>query len=886
MASTYLIDGSSYIYRAFYALPPLSASDGTPTNAVYGFITMLLKIIREKQPERLAVVFDAHGPCFRRQLYPDYKATRPPMPEDLRPQIPFIKEAVAAFNLTALEQTGFEADDIIATLVRKLPEDDITIVSTDKDLMQLVTPNVRMLDTMKDKTFGPQEVAERFGPSVIDVLALAGDTADNVPGVPGIGEKTAKSLITQFGSLEALLERIDQVAGAKRRENLEQYAQQAQLSKTLVTLKDDLELAVSPEDLRLKPPNFEALVELCRRLDFHRLLADFSREIPEEKAAVTPQQPLTCHIVLHEEELEALAQRLQSAGAFCLCTAASGENPARARLVGLALSVRDECFYIPLRHHCLGAPVQLAPAKALALLRPVLEDSAVAKYGHNLKNDLQVLLNEGCAPEGFAGDVMLDSYIADAGARSHTLERLSQDLLGIPIPAPEEIMGKHGSWDDTSVESAADFMAQRLSALEKVNERLHNQVQQQGLQTLVQEVELPLTQTLAKMERCGIRLDSARLAAFSGNLAERIERLEEQIYTLAGTRFNLASPKQLGEVLFGKMQLPHGKKTKTGWSTDVETLTSLAQQHEIGGLLLEHRSITKLKSTYADALPRLIHPETGRIHTSFNQCVTVTGRLSSSNPNLQNIPVRTVEGRQIREAFIPEDGWLLLSADYSQVELRVLAHIAKEENLAASFLAGEDIHRRTASEIFGIALEQVTSEQRRRAKAINFGIVYGMGAFGLSRQTGVSVKEAEEYIRFYFERYPRIRVFMDEQIACAREKRFVTTLKGRRCPVPDIGSKNSQTRGNAERNAINYPIQGSAADIIKIAMLRVEKRLQKEKLRARMLLQVHDELLFETPPEELEKLQKVVTEEMEQAVALDVPLVVETGSGRNWCEAH
>ena len=885
MASTYLIDGSSYIYRAFYALPPLSASDGTPTNAVYGFISMLLKIIREKQPERLAVVFDAHGPCFRRELYPDYKATRPPMPEDLRPQIPFIKEAVAAFNLTALEQTGFEADDIIATLVRRLPEDDITIVSTDKDLMQLVASNVRMLDTMKDKIFGPEEVAERFGPSVVDVLALAGDTADNVPGVPGIGEKTAKSLITQFGSLETLLERIDQVTGAKRRENLEQYARQAQLSKTLVTLKDDLELTVGPDDLRLKPPNFEALAALCRRLDFHRLLADFSREAPEEKATEKPQS-LGCHIVLHEDELEALAQRLKSAGAFCLCTATSGENPAYARLVGLGLSVQGEHFYIPLRHHYLGAPFQLAPTKALALLRPVLENHAVAKYGHNLKNDLLVLLNEGCAPEGFARDAMLDSYLTDAGARSHTLERLALDLLGRQIPAPEEVTGKHGSWEDIPVESAADFMAQRLSALEEVNGRLHSQVQQQGLQTLAQEVELPLTQTLAKMERCGIRLDSARLAAFSNNLAERIGRLEEQIYTLAGTQFNLASPKQLGEVLFGKMQLPHGKKTKTGWSTDVETLTNLAQQHEIGGLLLEHRSITKLKSTYADALPRLIHPETGRIHTSFNQCVTVTGRLSSSNPNLQNIPVRTAEGRQIREAFIPEDGWLLLSADYSQVELRVLAHIAKEENLAASFRAGEDIHRRTASEIFGIALEQVTSEQRRKAKAINFGIVYGMGAFGLSRQTGVSIKEAEEYIRFYFERYPRIRIFMDKQIASAREKRFVTTLKGRRCPVPDIGSKNPQTRGNAERNAINYPIQGSAADIIKIAMLRVEERLQREKLQARMLLQVHDELLFETPPEEMEQLQKVVTEEMEQAVALDVPLVVETGSGRNWCEAH
>ncbi|NLC70963.1 MAG: DNA polymerase I [Desulfuromonadaceae bacterium] len=882
---TYLIDGSSYIYRAFYALPHLSTREGIPTNAVYGFVTMLLKIIREEKPDRLAVVFDARGPTFRKQIYPEYKANRKEMPAELVPQIPLIKEAVRVFNLAALEKEGFEADDVIATVAGRLAAagEEITVVSGDKDLMQIIGDKVRMLDTMKNKVFGLQEVAERFGGSpetVVEVLALAGDSSDNVPGVPGIGEKTARELIAEFGDVEKLLASLDRVKGAKRRENLERFADQARLSRRLVTLEREVPLDLSPDELELKPIDLEMLAGFFRKLEFHTLLAEFS--------ALTPPRDADYRAVVAEAELERLLETLRKASAICLDTETTSLDAVRADLVGISLSVKEnEAFYIPVGHVCEGGAEQLDRELVVGKLRPLLEDETISKVGQNLKYDALVLRRAGLRLRGIAFDTMLASYLTDAGTRSHSLDRMALDLLGHKMISYEAVTGgKKKSFATVPIDRAAEYSCEDADITLRLMGRLRPRLAESGLEKLFNEVEMPLLAVLAEMEWNGIGIDSKLLAELSRDLEGRLSQLTEEIYRLAGAEFNIASPKQLGEVLFEKLKLPRGRKTKTGWSTDVEVLTHLAEEHEICARILDYRSVAKLKSTYADALPQIVNPETGRIHTSFNQSVTVTGRLSSSEPNLQNIPVRTAEGKRIREAFIPGAGCLLLSADYSQVELRILAHMAQEEVLRESFRRGEDIHRRTAGEVFGLAPEAVTHEQRRQAKAINFGIIYGMSAFGLSRQLGIGRQEAQEYIDRYFERYPRIREFMEACINEARQKRYVTTLLGRRCPVPDIDSKNGAVRGNAERNAINYPIQGSAADIIKLAMIRIHRRLEEGDFRSRMVLQVHDELLFEVPEGELIRIEELVRREMEGAVSLDVPLAVELGSGSNWSAAH
>jgi DNA polymerase-1 len=882
---TYLIDGSSYIYRAFYALPHLSTRQGVPTNAVYGFVTMLLKIIREEQPDRLAVVFDAKGPSFRKQLYPEYKANRKEMPAELVPQIPLIKEAVRVFNLAAVEKEGFEADDIIATLAVRLAAagEEVTVVSGDKDMMQILGERVRMLDTMKNKVFGVAEVAERFGggpDKVVEVMALAGDSSDNVPGVPGIGEKTARDLIAEFGDVEHLLASLDRVKGAKRRENLERFADQARLSRRLVVLERNVPLDLADDALDLKPVDPEPLRDFLRRMEFHTLLAEFSAQAPAPTADYCT--------VADEAGLDRLLSTLRSAPALCVDTETTSLDAVRADLVGVSLAIRDnEAFYIPVGHTGEGAAQQLDRERVVERLRPLLEDEAVPKVGQNLKYDALVLRRAGIRLRGIAFDTMLASYLTNAGSRSHSLDRMALDLLGHKMISYEEVTGgKKGSFAAVAVERAAEYSGEDADITLQLKGKLQPRLAAAGLEKLFHEVEMPLLTVLTDMEWAGVRIDSRLLGQLSQDLEVRLTQLTQEIYGLAGEEFNVASPKQLGEVLFEKLKIPHGKRTKTGWSTDVEVLTQLADDHEICARVLDYRSVAKLKSTYADALPQLVNPETGRIHTSFNQSVTVTGRLSSSDPNLQNIPVRTAEGRRIREAFIPAEGCRLLSADYSQVELRILAHMAQEQALQESFRHGEDIHRRTAGEVFGLPATEVSPEQRRQAKAINFGIVYGMSAFGLSRQLGIGRKEAQDYIDRYFERYPRIRDFMEARIAEARQQRFVTTLLGRRCPVPDIDSRNAAVRGNAERNAINYPIQGSAADIIKLAMIRIHHRLQDGNFRTRMLLQVHDELLFEAPVAELERVGDLVRQEMEGAVSLDVPLVVELGKGENWSAAH
>ncbi len=883
----YLIDGSSYIYRAYFAIRHLSNSKGFPTNAVYGFVNMLLKVVREESPDHLAVVFDAKGPTFRKEIYPEYKANRAAMPEDLVPQIPLIKEAVRGFNMPVLEKEGFEADDIIATLAKRFAAQgmEITVVTGDKDLMQIVSERIRLLDTMKEKVSGLSEVAERFGggpEKVVEVQALAGDSSDNVPGVPGIGEKTAVELIREFGTVEHLLSSLDRIKQPKRRENLERYAEQALLSKRLVTLRDDVPLDLDYEQFALSSPDREALTALFKEMEFPKLLQEFSCD---ERTTGEGYRG-----VLDEAELGRMIEVLRKAPRFAFDTETTSLDATRADLVGLSFAVTPgEAWYIPLDHRYLGAPEQLDRRMVLERLRPILESPEIPKIAQNAKYDLLVMRRAGIAVAGLSVDTMIASYLAQPAAKSHGMDNLAAELLGYKTISYSEVTGKGKKqigFSEVEVEKAVVYAAEDADITLRLAQKLEPMVAEAGQEKLFREVEMPLVEILTDMEWTGVRIDPVFLGALSREMEVKLALLEKEIHQLAGGPFNIASPKQLGEILFERLKLPRGKKTKTGWSTDVEVLTVLAEENPVAARILDYRSLAKLKSTYTDALPRLVHPETGRLHTSFNQTITATGRLSSSEPNLQNIPIRTEEGGRIREAFLPAEGNLLLSADYSQVELRILAHLADDPVLKESFEKGEDIHRRTASEIFGVFPEVVDSEMRRRAKTINFGVLYGMSAFGLAKSLGIGRKEAQEYIDNYFARYPKVKGFMEEKVAEARAKLYVTTLLGRRCAVPEIHSKNGAFRGYAERNAINYPIQGSAADIIKVAMVRIHERLAREGLKAKMVLQVHDELVFDVPEAELEQLRALVVEEMEGAVALEVPLVVDVGVGKNWREAH
>ncbi len=885
----YLIDGSSYIYRAYYAIRHLSNSRGEATNAVYGFTKMLLTLLREEKPDRVAVIFDAKGPTFRKELYPDYKANRSAMPEDLVPQIPWIKEVVRAFNLPAVELAGYEADDIIATLAKRYAEQgfDITVVTGDKDLMQIVNERVRLLDTMKGKVSERDEVIERFGvppEQVLEILGLAGDTSDNIPGVPGIGEKTASALIQEFGSIENLLNNIDQVKGKKRQENLREFGDQARLSRQLADLIYDLELDVALEDLILSEPDREMLEVLFNKFEFSKLAQEFSPEVPQKTENGDYQAVMTV------EALDDMVGQLQSAGRFAFDTETTSLVAVQAELVGLSFAIRaDHAWYVPVGHRYLGAPEQLSLELVLEKLRPLLENSDYKKIGQNIKYDALVLRHAGIELRGIDIDTMVLSYVTHPEAKSHGMDALALEHLNHRTIPYSEMTGKGKKqicFSEVEVEKAVRYAAEDADITWQLAEKLLPQLPVGAVTDLFRKVEMPLVDVLTRMEWRGMTINGDFLGSLSGQMGSQLEKLESEIHQLAGGAFNINSPKQLGEVLFEKLGLPKGKKTKTGWSTNVEVLNNLAVEHEIAARILEYRSVSKLKSTYADALPKLINPATGRLHTSFNQAVTATGRLSSSDPNLQNIPIRTTEGRRIREAFIPAAGWTLLSADYSQVELRVMAHMADVVDLKESFVAGEDIHRRTASEIFNVFPEMVTDEMRRQAKTINFGVLYGMGAFSLAKDLGISRAEAQQFIDHYFERYPAILKYLEEKKIEARENRYVTTLLGRRCAIPEINSKNGAVRSYAERNAINYPIQGSAADIIKVAMVNIDRCLTEESFKTRMLLQVHDELVFEVPENELEAVKELIRVEMESAVELDVPLKVDIGVGANWAVAH
>jgi len=884
----YLLDGSSYIYRAYFAIRHLSSPKGFPTNALYGFTQMLLKVMKDRAPAHVAVIFDAGKATFRHELFPSYKATRSAMPDDLVPQIEPIKQMVRAFNIPALELAGFEADDIIGTIAKKCEQSRMAcvVVTGDKDLMQIVSQDVTLLDTMKEKSFGIEEVREKFGVGperVVDVLALWGDSSDNIPGVPGIGEVTAKKLLQEFGSLDELLARASEVKG-KTGERLVEFAEQARLCRTLATIDCRVPIEYSIEDFAVSPPDNRRLGELFREYGFTTLMKE-----------LTSSPTLSCeqyNVVLSEGELGDLVSRLAQAPAFAIDLETTSLDPLQADIVGYALSVKPhEAWYIPVAHRYLGAPEQLAPELVLKELSPLLTDPARPKIGQNLKYDYQVLRRAGVRMEGIWCDTMLAAYLVNPARSSQGLDTLSLEFLDHRMISYEEVAGKGKeqlNFSEVDLERAAPYSCEDADATFLLHEILLPKVREQGMERLLFETEMPLMEILAEMELCGVKLDLSLLRELSTRFGRELIELEARIHELAGGSFNINSPKQLGEMLFVRMGLSTGRKTKgkTGWSTNVEELERLAEEHEVARLLLQYRSISKLKSTYTDALPRMVDPVTGRVHTSYNQAVTNTGRLSSSEPNLQNIPVRGEEGRGIRRAFIAEQGALLLSADYSQIELRVLAHLSGDRVLRESFAAGEDIHSRTAAEVFGIFPQFVTAEMRRQAKVINFGVIYGQGAFSLAKELGVTPKQAKAFIDNYFERYSGARIFLDSCIREAEVCGFVTTLLGRRLPIPEIGSQNGNVRAFAQRNAVNYPIQGSAADIIKAAMLKVTGRMRCEGVKSRLIMQVHDELVFEVPESERQLMEELVRSEMEGGLPLAVPLKVDLNFGLNWSEAH
>jgi DNA polymerase-1 len=887
----FLVDGQAYIYRAFYAVRELQTSKGFPTNAIFGFVNMLQRLLQDQQPEHLAVVFDAKGKTFRNDLYTAYKANRLAMPETLRPQIPCIKEVVRAYRIPVLELEGYEADDIIATLANHWEKQgaEVVIVSGDKDLMQLVSEHVTMLDTMKGEHIGLAEVQAKFGVDparVVDVQGLMGDATDNIPGIPGIGEKTAIKLITEWHDLENLLRHADKIPG-KLGEKIRTNTDLARVSKTLATLHRDVPVRVELSDLACEEPDKQKLTALFQEFEFRRLLAEINSPWDSPPDTSPPAETGQYETVRTSQQLDRVLQAIRKARTYCLDTETTSLNPLDAELVGISLAVEEgKAWYVPVGHRSDDAAPQVTVEQVRSALRSLFEDSTLSLIGQNIKYDAMVLAQYQLWPRYVTGDTMLASYLLDPNKR-HNLNDLAWEHLQYRTLTYEAVTdGGKKNFADVSVADASRYSGEDADVTIRLAHKLFPQVQEEGMETLFTDIEVPLALVLAKMELAGIRIDAQFLASLSTEFGERCRQLKQEVYELAGEEFNLASPKQLQAILFDKLGLPRGKKTATGSSTDSSVLEALAEQYPLPAKILEYRGFAKLQSTYVDALPKLVHAKTGRVHTSFNQTVTATGRLSSSNPNLQNIPIRSEEGRRIREAFIPESGQVLLSADYSQIELRLLAHLSEDPVLMESFQKEQDVHARTASELFQVPIPTVSADQRRQAKTINFGIIYGMGALRLARSLGIPTKTAQAYIAQYFARYQRIKSYMDGILVEARARGYVTTLFGRRRYVPDLHSKNPQVASAAERATINTPIQGTAADLIKMAMVAIDRRLEQEKLRTRMLLQVHDELLFEVPEKELKRVQNLVREVMEGIMPLRVPLRVDIGTGKNWAKAH
>jgi len=912
----YLIDGSGFIFRAYHALPPLTRSDGTPTSAVLGFSNMLAKLLSETDADHIAVVFDHSGSSFRNQIYDQYKAQRPDPPADLIPQFKLVRDATAAFGVCRIEMENFEADDLIATYAREAEEAGaiVTIVSSDKDMMQLVCERVTMLDPIKNRPIGDAEVRERFGvgpDKVIEVQALCGDSVDNVPGVPGIGVKTAAELINVYGDLETLLEHASEIKQPKRRESLIEHAAKARLSRELVTLDSHVPLPCPLTDLAVKPIDPNVLLPWLREMEFRTLGTRMAQRLagaaPVTAEELTASEPVIPEIApFGNERKYALIDTLEGLEHWIEAAEEAGMvaiHPAPG-LTGVALALGPGlAAYVPLAHQAnsgqtsldLAAPGSnaLPASEVLGRLKPLLEDRFTLKIGHDMKGAARLLLRHGIGVAPY-DCTMLMSYVLDGGQFDHDIEGLVSRAAGHELKPLKELVGSGKSlisFAEVPAEAARDFAAERADAAFRLHAHLKGRLVAEHMDAFYETIERPLVPTVAAMEHAGIKVDRGALGELSVDFAKRIIDIEASIYRDVGSEFNIGSPKQLGDVLFDKLNLPGGKKGKTGaYGTDASILEQLQPLHPVPGRVLEWRQLTKLKSTYADALVDQIDPEDQRVHTTYALTVATTGRFSSNDPNLQNIPVRTEEGRKIRQAFVAEPGHVLLSADYSQIELRLAAHVADIPSLKDAFLAGHDIHAATASEVFNVPLDQMTPLIRRRAKAINFGILYGISAFGLGNQIGVPQAEAKAYIDLYFERFPGIRAYMERIKAECRTAGYVETIFGRKCYIPGIRDANPMRRMGAERQAINAPLQGSAADIIKRAMGRIPAALQAAGLRARMLLQVHDELLFETPEDEVQATASLVKEVMEGACAprceLSVPLVVDAGWARTWDAAH
>ena len=922
-----LVDGSSYLYRAFHAFPPLTNSAGEPTGAMYGVLNMLKSLISQVQPSHIAVVFDAKGKTFRDEMFEQYKSHRPPMPDDLRKQIQPLHDIILALGIPLLVIEGVEADDVIGTLaVAASKANQKVLISTgDKDMAQLVDDNIMLINTMNNTLLDRDAVIEKYGippELIIDYLALMGDSADNIPGVAGVGEKTALGLLQGIGSMAEIYANLDKVAelpirGAKKLgDKLLAEKEMADLSYRLATIKTDVALDITPEELTLGASNNDQLTEYFGRYEFKRWLNEVmngtdsitnNNEQPTKinHYQVTPvlaqdnsDEALPAiqidrsryETLLTEADLNHWVEKLKQAKLFALDTETDNLDYMAANLVGISFALENgEAAYLPLQLDYLGAPKTLEKTTALTLLKPILENPTIQKVGQNFKYDLTIFARNGIDVQGVAFDTMLESYVLNSTGR-HNMDDLAKRYLGHQTISFEEIAGKGKNqltFNQIPLEKAAEYAAEDADVTMKLQQVLWEKLSKEPtLEKLFKEMELPLLGVLSRMERRGVLIDSDALFLQSNEIANRLSELEEQAYALAGQPFNLASTKQLQEILFDKLGLPVIQKTPKGApSTNEEVLEELAFSHELPKVLVEHRGLSKLKSTYTDKLPQMVNPQTGRVHTSYHQAVTATGRLSSSDPNLQNIPIRNEEGRRIRQAFIAREGFTVVAADYSQIELRIMAHLSQDQGLINAFTQGKDIHRSTAAEIFGMALDEVTSEQRRNAKAINFGLIYGMSAFGLSRQLGIGRADAQSYMDLYFKRYPGVQTFMHDIREKAKAQGYVETLFGRRLYLPDINSSNGMRRKAAERVAINAPMQGTAADIIKRAMIQLDQKLQNDPDIA-MIMQVHDELVFEVRSEKVAFYSELIKTQMESAADLVVPLIVEVGQGTNWDEAH
>ncbi len=916
-----LVDGSSYLYRAYHAFPPLTNAAGEPTGAMYGVLNMLRSLIMQYQPSHAAVVFDAKGKTFRDELFENYKSHRPPMPDDLRAQIEPLHNMVKAMGLPLLVVSGVEADDVIGTLAKAADAAGrpVLISTGDKDMAQLVTPNVTLINTMTNTVLGPEEVAVKYGVPpelIIDFLALMGDSSDNIPGVPGVGEKTAQALLQGLGGLDTLYAESDKIAGLTFRGaktmagKLEQNKELAYLSYQLATIKTDVELELTCDELVVEPPQAEPLLDMFRRYEFKRWTNDVeagtwlqakgakpaaSKAVESAEPEEAPASVLSFDnyvTILDEATLQQWITRLEAAPLFAFDTETDSLDNISANLVGISFATEPgHAAYLPLAHDYLDAPAQVDRDKALSLLKPLLENEKALKVGQNLKYDRGILANYDIELRGIAFDTMLESYILDSVAGRHDMDSLAERWLKHQTITFEQIAGKGKNqltFNQIALEEAGRYAAEDADVTLQLHLKMWPKLEKlTGPLNVFRNVEMPLVPVLSRVERNGVMIDPAVLHNHSGEITQRLAELEQKAHDIAGEAFNLSSTKQLQVILFEKQGIKPLKKTPGGApSTSEEVLEELALDYPLPKVILEYRGLAKLKSTYTDKLPLMINPKSGRVHTSYHQAVTATGRLSSTEPNLQNIPVRNEEGRRIRQAFIAPPDYVIVSADYSQIELRIMAHLSRDKGLLTAFAEGKDIHRATAAEVFGLPLESVSNDQRRSAKAINFGLIYGMSAFGLSRQLNIPRKESQRYMDLYFERYPGVLEYMERTRLQAKDQGYVETLDGRRLYLPDIKSSNGARRAGAERAAINAPMQGTAADIIKRAMVAVDNWIETEKPRVRMIMQVHDELVFEVHQDDVDAVSKKIHELMEGSMKLDVPLLVEVGVGENWDQAH